>query len=162
MASGGQICNLCKFWHLVAKLQVMHVVQLIEAMPLFFLFISNNMPTQRVGYQIKTIKLIGIQFYLSYKNLFLFLVPAFDRCGGWRWRRHSTRPSPPASLLASTFLCWPGHVGAGWGTQWVSTNCSNVRPAGSCFFLACTAAALALSAAMIILVPTASPWLCWQ
>ena len=36
------------------------------------------MPTQRVGYQIKTIKLIGIQFYLSYKNLFLFLVPAFD------------------------------------------------------------------------------------
>ena len=82
VASGGQICNLCKFWHLVAKLQVMHVVQLIEAVPLFFLFISNNMPTQRVGYQIKTIKLIGIQFYLSYKNLFLFLVPAFDRCGG--------------------------------------------------------------------------------
>ena len=82
VASGGQICNLCKFWHLVAKLQVMHVVQLIEAVPLFFLFISNNMPTQRVGYQIKTIKLIGIQFYLSNKNLFLFLVPAFDRCGG--------------------------------------------------------------------------------
>ena len=43
-----------------------------------FLFFSNNMPTQGVGYQIKTIKLIGIQFYLSYEDLFLFLVPASD------------------------------------------------------------------------------------
>ena len=39
---------------------------------------SNNMPTQGVGYQIKTIKLFGIQFYLSYENLFLILVPASE------------------------------------------------------------------------------------